>query len=265
MELVILLAQTFFVIFMLSIILLFSFILLLTWAWAQQRDEETSIIEVFSTTSIEFGALLTLLPGQLFPPSVEHEAPPLSSGKISSTQVPIVFVPSLHTGRGIFTILFWRFKKHFFTSLWPFEWKSFLKKEELLEDQILEYFVQVIHRTKSNRLHILSFGSSRKLVGRALLSPQLSGIEKKWIAISGPRILGQVYRFLSTARIRSLLKEDSRPEAEPHLLIRGTHDVLCFPDSVWGETRQSIIHRVGHYSTLLHPTTVQRALQEFSE
>jgi len=253
---------------MLGILLLFLFLLLLSWTWAQVSEDadqdSIGLTEILSTTGIEWGAILTLTLGQIRGVERFWEAPPLSAGIISARQIPIVFVPSLHTGSGIFKILIWRLQKHFFTSLWPFSWRSFLKSNDLLEDQLLKFIQDVLKTTRSSQVRVVSFGTSRPVISRVLAHPSLSDYQKKWIAISAPKTLSRTLKFLSSVRLKSVFQNDFRIGQEPNLLIRGSHDVFCYPKDVWGETQSITISPVGHYSVLLHPATVQRTLDELS-
>jgi hypothetical protein len=267
MEFLISTLQLTFILFVFSIIFLYLFVLLLTWTWAQTNDEidpdQLNLTMVLSTAAIEWGAILTMVPGQILGARLFLEAPPLTSGKETARQCPIVFIPSLHTGSGIFRILLWRLKKHFFTSLWPFSWKPFLMANDLLEDQLLEYLKEVLRRTRSTKLRIISFGTSRPLVSRVLNDPSLHDIQKKWIAVSAPKTLSRTLRFLSTPRLKNVFAEPKIGK-DPDLVIRGQNDVLCYPGSVWGEQRALTLPTIGHFAALLYPATVQRILEEFS-
>ncbi|MDB5038873.1 MAG: hypothetical protein JWQ35_2401 [Bacteriovoracaceae bacterium] len=265
MEIVLAVLQLIFILFIFSIALLFLFVLLLTWSWAQTTDQETvSLREILSTTAIEWGALITLTMGQIIGVKGFWEAPPILSEKVSARQLPVIFIPSLHTSSGLFRILLWRLQKHFFTSLWPFSWKSFLNSNDLLEDQLLQFIHDVLKSTKSPTIRLVSFGTSRPIISRVLSHPSLSEIQKHWIAISAPKKLSRTLQFLSTTRTKNCFQISTRSFTEPNLLIRGSRDVICYPDDVWGEGRSVSISPIGHYAVMLHPITVQRALEELS-
>lgn len=269
MEVFIGILQLVFILFVVSIGLLFIFFLLLTWTWAQNLEDEGSenanLSDLFSTTAIEWGAILTLVLNQILSAETFWEAPPLNESAPNPKMVPILFVPSLHTSAGIYRILIWRLKKHFFTSLWPFSWKPFLMMNDLLEDQLLQFIHDVLRNTRSHKLRVISFGSSRPIVSRVLQHSSLSEIDKTWISISGPKSISRTLKFLTTRRLRSVFHEDFKNSMDPHLLIRGTRDVICYPDSVWGPQRSAVISGIGHYASLLHPTTLQRILSEFEQ
>ncbi len=264
MEYLIALSQLIFVLFMLGIMCLFLLVLLQTWSWAQQQEPEMSFADILSTTAIEWGALITLMFTHLKPPAIFNETPPIGREKHDAKQYPILFVPSLHTGRGVFSILCWRLKKHFYTSLWPFQWKPFLNSSALLEDQLLQFILEITRKTNSPILRVMSFGSSHPIVARVLDHPSLSHITKKWISVSGPRSMSQTMKFLSTRRIREVFAADFKFRSRANLLIHGSRDVFCWPESIFEAERMVSVHPVGHFSVLLHPTTVQRALDEFS-
>lgn len=267
MEFLLILAQALFILFIFAIALLYLFCLLLAWAWGQSTSEieedQMSFGFLLSTAAIEWGAILTLIPGQILGSKIFHEAPKITSGRESPKQIPVIFVPSLQTGAGIFRILLWRLKEHYFTSLWPFSWKPFLIANDLLEDQLLDFLQNILKKTESPAIRMISFGSSRPVIGRVLKHPSLSEIQVKWIAISAPKSLSQTLRFLSSPKSKSVYSE-TRMGLEPDLLIRGQTDLFCYPDSVWGEGRQLKLPTVGHFAAVLYPTTVQRILDEIS-
>lgn len=256
------LCQYIFILMMLGIIALFLFHLLLSWAWAQQNREPIDFAGFFSTGAIEWGAMVVLHACRLFKARPFYETPPLRYEAASQFQFPIVFVPSLHSGPGIFRILVWRLKKHFYSSLWPFSWRPFLQSSVLLEDELAQYLIQLLKKTESTNFRIISFGTSRPIVGRVLERPELKGRCDHWIAISAPAQLSPTLRFLSTARLKSVFTDETSPMMQPHLLIRGSSDTFCYPDDVWNHEKQLIISPAGHYASLLHPTTVQTVLEE---
>lgn len=257
---------------MLGSILLFLFILASTWTWAQYQTQtqkiEISLSEILTTASIEWIAMVILSFGQFRSLKPLFEAPPLEYVKpeqLSTKQIPIIFVPSLHTSGGLFSILMWRLKKHFYLSLWPYSWRSFLKDSRLLEDELTEFIRTVLKETKSSKFRILSFGSSRRIVSRILSSDEFSKHCEKWIALAAPETMSATMRFLQTERLRSSYFEDTTPLVRsPDLLLCGTHDLFCYPPSVFGEGRTHRVSPVGHYSLLIHPDVVQKTLEELA-
>jgi hypothetical protein len=272
MGLVIGVLQLLFVILMLGGILLFLFNFALAWAWSQHRvqaeNEQISFANILTTASIEWIAMVILSAGQFRKLKPFFEAPPLEyidPSELPGKQIPLIFIPSLHTAGGLFSILMWRLKKHFYVSLWPHSWKSFLKDSRLLEDELSEYIRMVLQKTKSPRFRVLSFGSSRRIVSRVLSSEEFSKSCDKWIALSAPETASSTMKFLQTERIKSSYLEDTAPLfRSPDLLIYGNHDMICYPLSVWGELKKYPVSPVGHYSLLVHPEIVQKVLEELS-
>lgn len=265
MDVLITTSQVLFIIFMLGIMALFLFSLLFTWAWAQQSEPAPSFAEILAISGIEWGGMLTLLMvGHLLPPKIFFEAPPLDSPHVSSRQIPIVLVPSLHTGRGLFFLLCWRLRKNFCASLFPFSWKTFLHTKELLEDQLLGFIESVLAKTKSTEIRVISFGTSRPVVTRVLTHRRLDSVKAKWIAISSPKSLGLTLKFLTTKRLQQAY--ETQPEdidIDPQLHIIGSHDVFCYPKELFGNGRSTVISMAGHYSILLQSQVVLKIMAEF--
>lgn len=248
---------------MLGVMALFLLNILAAWAWAQSQSREVSLAEILSTAGIEWGSMLVFGVCHLFPPSRTLEAPPLFFIESPRRQSPIVFIPSLHTGRGLFKILIWRLKKHHFSSLWPFTWKSFLTSSVLLEDQIRDFLNMVIQRTQSSQITIISFGTSRPVISRVLNDPILRASCQTWIAISAPEQISSTLRFISTPRLRSVFQNNG-DGPQPDLVITGSHDTFCYPDSVFGNVRRVTIEPVGHYGSLFHSEVVQNIMRELN-
>jgi hypothetical protein len=261
MGLIISVLQFVFGAFMIVLLFLFLFSLLLSWTWAQAQKKHPSFTEILSVTATEWGSQVILIWGHLFPPKVFHHAPPLSRGVRSKKQIPVILVPSLHTGAGIFFTLIWRLKNHHFTSLWPFTWKSFLRSQTLFEDALADYIQDVLKKTQSNRFQIISFGTSRPLVANVISQPRFAKSCIKWIAISAPAATSRTMKFLSTAKLRSAYTEAENIEKIPEILIHGTHDTFCFPNSLWTAEEKVAISPIGHYGTVLHSKTVQAVLE----
>lgn len=265
MTFVLVLLEILFILFMLGSILLYVFVLNITWTWAQHHlSTQPSFREILSLAAIEWGAIISLEFSHLFRMKIFFEAPPIAQSDVTPQQLPVVFVPSLHTGAGIFNFLFWRLKKNFWNSLWPFRWKPFLNQPELLVDQLRQYIQNVIERTKTNRFRIVSFGSSRPIVSRLLDDQKLSIYCDKWIAISSPAQLSAPLELLSTRKLKLAYRKSENLERNPDLLIVGENDFWCYPDKVWGNSKRISLSRVGHFGTLLHSTTTQNVLKELS-
>lgn len=250
---------------------LFALNLALAWSWAQAQalanNLNLSFAEVLSTAAVEWSAQMILAVGHLKPPQIFLEAPPLDSPSTSTQsfrkQLPIVFVPSLHTGSGIFTLMIWRLKKHHFKSLWPFSFKPFLRDRALLEDELVVFIQKLMQRTKSQRFRLVSFGSSLPIVSGALSRPELRDHCEKWIAISAPQSASAAMKFLVTPRIQSCyLQDEFKMQRQPDFQLCGTHDIYAYPSSLFGDGPKEWIEPVGHYSLMTHPSVVQRTLEE---
>jgi hypothetical protein len=239
--------------------------LLFAWSWAQHQSQmgrSVSLIDYLRVAAVEWGAFLTLVGCHFRKLQAYHEAPPLLAGQFTIQQVPVIFVPSLHSGVESFQFLFWRLKKNYWNSLWPFRWKSFLEDPSLLEDQLHDYILKVIEKTKTQRFRIVSFGSSRPLVSRVLSRSDLTAYCDRWIAVSAPLRLPSTLRFVSTKRLLSVYVEEAVTQKHPDLMIIGDNDTICYPREIFGESRKIVIDQVGHFGTLLHSTTTQSILKE---
>jgi hypothetical protein len=263
--------QLLFIALMLGIMSLFALNLALAWAWAQSEalseNKNFSFSEVLSTAAVEWSAQLILAIGHLRPPQIFLEAPPLdapsSSTKAFRKQLPIIFVPSLHTGSGIYSLSIWRLKRHHFTSLWPFSWKPFLRDRILLEDELVQFILKMLDQTKSPRFRLVSFGSSRPVVASALSRPELLERCEKWIAISAPETAGPAMRFLLTPRTKSCyLTDTAKASRQPDFQLCGTHDIYAYPSANFGDSPKEWIEPVGHYSLMIHPAVIQKSLEE---
>lgn len=260
--------EVLFVLLMLCILLGFLISLLFCWGWAQQMSAQGrsfKLAEVLSIAGVEWGALMSLCLCHLVPLKRFFEAPPLSAGETLPKQYPVIFVPSLHTGAQSFHFLFWRLKKNFWNSLWPFQWKSFLESPALLEDQLRAYIEDVIRLTGTTRFRIISFGSSRPLVSRILDQCELKAYCDQWIAISAPERLSAANQFLSTQRVRQAYQLEQGTKKLPDLLIIGENDFLCYPRDCFGEGKSLLLPQVGHFAPLLHSTTTQTILRELNQ
>ncbi len=269
MNLLVLILEILFTVFMLSILGLYIFWLLLTWSWAQHQTKNDAgqsprWKDVLSMASIEWGAVLTLVATHLQRVHFVYRAPPLRFEDETRRQWPIVFVPSLHTGRGLFAIPIWRLKKNFYSSLWPFTWKSFLNSSSLLEDELAHYLTDLIQKTEAPYFRMISFGSSYPIVARVLERPEIKKHCRQWIGISAPSQMSSTMTFLSSKRLREAYQNTDLPRF-PDLLIRGSNDSVCYPDDVWKAEREVVISPVGHYSVLLHSTCVRTLLDEMSQ
>lgn len=263
--------QILFVILMLGIIGLFALNLMLSWAWAQNQssDLKTShgLRDILSIASVETIAQIILGIGHFRKPKVFLDAPPLDSvaSHFVRKQLPVIFIPSLHTGAGLFSVMIWRLKRHNYSSLWPFAWKPFLKDHELLEDQLADYLRQVLIRTRGTRFRIVSFGSSRRVISHVLQMPEFKEACEKWIAFAAPSKASATMKFMLTARIRSsYIEDESILTKHPHALLVGTHDIYCYPKEVFGEDNIEFVEPVGHYSLMIHPSVTQKAIEELA-
>lgn len=251
---------------MLGILALLLFAFLFSWAWAMNQEEKKlSFSEILAVAAVEWGAFLSLLAAHLRPHRDFYEAPPLRDRDITSHQLPIIFVPSLHLGAGVFRFLMWRLRKNFWNSLWLFRWKSFLNDPELLEDQLQTYIATVIERTKASRFRIVSFGTSRPLVSQVLSRPDLAAYCDKWIAVSSPKLLPKSLNFLSLARAKKSYQRFQKEGRDPDLLIVGENDFFCYPTECWGEVKQVILPHVGHFGAALHALCTQNIMRELQQ
>ncbi len=240
--------------------------LLLSWTWAQHQHSlgrSIKFSEILSAATVEWGALLTLILCHVRRLQPYHEAPPLKEGEYSVQQIPVIFVPSLHLGVESFQFLFWRLKKNYWNSLWPFQWKSFLQDPVLLEDQLRNYLIDVISKTEAKRFRIISHGTSRPIVSRVLNDQNLHAYCDRWIAISAPQKLSQSLSFLTSKRVLAAYENREGIDKSPDLNIIGENDSLCYPREVFGEGRQVTLNQVGYLGSLLHSTTTQSILKEF--
>lgn len=259
-----------FCLLMLGIMGLFFLSLVFSWSWAQQKaGSSISLTDILAAAAVEWGAFLSLLVTHFLPLKSFYEAPPLGLEEASPQQLPVIFVPPLHTRSTIYLLLVWRLKKNFWNSLWIFNWKSFLQEPELLEDQLCAFIDKVIHRTEARRFRIISFGSSRPIVAKALDRKGLRAYCDKWLAISAPAYLSSFYQFISTKRMKSAYAHHtshhtSETPKNPDLVICGENDFFCYPLEVFGESKKIVLPNVGHYSSLLHSSTTQAVMKELS-
>lgn len=221
-----------------------------------------SFNELLSVAAVEWGAFLTIMSCHLLPLRSFHEAAPLRDGEFTIQQVPVIFVPSLNLGAASFQFLFWRLKKNYWNSLWPFQWKSFLESPELLEDQLRNFIKQVIANTETKRFRIISFGTSRPIVSRVLDDTHLQAYCDRWIAISSPEILPDTLKFVATKKSLLCYNSSVNTKKRPDLVILGENDFICYPRQVFGESRQLVLSQMGHLGSLLHSETTQAILKE---
>jgi len=268
LDLILVSLQILFSLMMTGLLGLFIFFLLLSWAWAQHESDKNGasigLSEILTTAGVEWGAYVTILACHLGKLTVLWEAPRFEekdlNSKIKSTQLPVILVPSMHFGSSMFRFLYFRLRSHFFKSLWPFAWKSFLQDSSLLEDQLARFLQEVLDRTGSQEFNLISFGSSHPIVSRCLSRPQFASKSFKWISISGPRIKSAPMKLLSTARIRSAFGQEPGPQT-PTVQIAGQVDILCYPSEIFGLPEPIYVPNVGHYGVLLHSKTTQSILE----
>lgn len=243
---------------------LFLVQLMLAWAWAQSSNDSLRLSEVLSTAAIEWASVIFAMICMVTTVRPFLECPPLHGHADSLKQLPVVLIPSLHSGSGLFRLLTWRLKGHFFLSIWPFYWKSFLITEELLEDNLESYLDQMLTRTGAPNFRIISFGTSRPIIAELLHRRQdLKEKCDRWIAISAPKALTPALKFLKTKRLVSAY-DRAQSSIDPDVSIYGTHDTLCFPSNVFQGNRMHAITPMNHYSVLFHSTTLQIIFQELT-
>ncbi len=236
----------------------------LAWSWAQQRslNDKTSVslAEVLAIASIEWGGFLTLAALQWLKRRPVYEAPPIRPQESPRSHYPIIFVPSLHLNSGLFQILQWRLHKHHYKSLWPFDWPSFLKNADLMEEELLRFIESRIQKTKSPEVTIISFGTSGPIVAKTLKRPELHGVKIRWLGISAPLKPTAPLSFLQTERWKSSLTLISEGRRSPDAIVAGERDTLCYPVEVFERTPDLQLKDVGHFGALLHSSTTQFVL-----
>ncbi len=260
-------------IFILALLCIFFVVILMTWAWAQDQDDrDISLSEILSTAAIEWGSYILLLAGSIRSLKIHHEAPPIESEikdlhmAGAARQIPIILVPSLHSGASIFRSLKWRLKAKFYSSIWPFSFRPFLYRSSLLEDDLQQFITTCLKKTRSKYFRLISFGSSRPIVSRVLNSSRTGGHCLQWVCISGAALPSKTQRLLSTPRFRSVYHTAPYTERPPDLLIAGTHDVICYPETIWGDTKAKLsVTPVGHYAVLMHSKTLHAILDQFGD
>ncbi len=236
----------------------------LAWSWAQQRSmaekASVSLAEVLAIASIEWGGFLTVGALQFLRRRPVYEAPPIRLNESPRSHYPIIFVPSLHLNSGLFQILQWRLQKHHYKSLWPFDWPSFLKSAELMEEELLRFIESRIQKTKSPELTIISFGTSGPIIAKTLKRPELESLKIKWIAISAPLHATAALSFLQTERWKSSLTLTTASRRPPDAVIAGERDTVCYPVAVFEREPDLQLKDVGHFGSLLHSSTTQFVL-----
>lgn len=253
------------------LLILFGFFLLTAWSWAQHQTENDSEphpkwVDIISLAAVEWGAFLTLLAfhGRRLENIWEASqfAPRDWEQRIPSTQLPIVLVPSPLWSSSLYRLLFYRLRAHYYKSIWPFSFKSFVRDQSLLQYDLEVFLKEVMAKTGSLKLTVISFGSSRPLVARALASKELASLDVQWIAISAPSKLSAPHKLLRWPSIHSIYSNAGDEVRAPDILIRGERDSLTYSrDNVWGQPlRTEIIQDVGHYGALLHSKAVQQIL-----
>jgi hypothetical protein len=236
----------------------------LAWSWAQQRSlsEKTSVslAEVLAIASIEWGGFLTVAALQFLRRRPVYEAPPIRSQESPRSHYPIIFVPSLHLNSGLFQILQWRLHKHHYKSLWPFDWPSFLRNADLMEEELLRFIESRIQKTNSPELTIISFGTSGPIVAKTLKRAELQSLKVKWLAISAPIHPTAPLSFLQTERWKSSVTLLTESLQSPDAVIAGERDTLCYPVSVFERMPDLHLRDVGHFGALLHSSTTKFVL-----
>lgn len=232
----------------------------------ENKSANISLSEIFTTAGIEWGAFVTLLVCQIKGLDAVWEAPKFEEKdletKIRSTQIPVILIPSMHFGASMFRFLYFRLRSHFYKSLWPFSWKSFLQDANLLEDQLARFLEDTLEKTGAPAFFVISFGSSYPIVAKCLSRPRFASKKFKWISISGPQIKSAPMKLISSPRIRSAFMQPT--EGKPEMQIVGECDTLCYPHEVFGTPSPILIPNMGHYGVLLHSKTTQSILEAIS-
>lgn len=244
---------------------MFIFFFVLSWSKAQRLQSEQSFAVILSEAAVEWGAAVSLLVAQLFSLKAIHETPPIGDQEVAPQQIPVIFVPSLHSGSGVFIFLVWRLKKNFWNSLWPFRWKSFLRNPEFLKDQLLNYIEEVLRKTNSKRFRLVSFGSSRQIISQILQDSRLRNYCDRWLAISGPEKISEVHQFLRSQTLIESFSDSSSGLVSPDIVIVGETDSFCYPENVWGDVPVVKLSNVGHFGAALHSTTTRTIMHELGQ
>lgn len=248
---------------MLGVLAILLLALLFAWAWGMQRDQDSlNVIDILAVASVEWGAFLTIVAAHFKPLRNFYEAPPLKGKEFSAQQLPVIFVPSLHLGAGLFHFLTWRLKKNFWNSLWLFQWKPFLRDPILLEDQLYSFIQRTLRTTQASQFRIVSFGTSRPLVAKVLGRSDLAEYCDKWIAISAPEDLPRSLRFFSSLKTGKAYLSSAEKRRAPDLLIVGENDFFCYPEACWGEGKKVVLPHVGHFGASLHALCTQSIMKE---
>jgi len=247
------------------LLLMLFFSLLLTWSWAQfeSQNRQVGLVELLSTAAIEWGAMVSILGAHFYRPGILWEVPrfedKLSSQNLRPTQIPIILVPSLHVGPSVFCFLYLRLKSHYFQSLWPFQFKSFLKDSIFLEKQLKDFLLEVVTKTASPRCVIISFGTSYPIVSRVLAN-QTSKTKFDWIAISGASKMPDTLKFVSSSSLNSAYVDETKQI--PDLSLYGDKDTVCYPKNIFLGKQKLEIPEVGHFGALLHSKCSHSILTE---
>lgn len=227
----------------------------------EQTNKQFHPTRLISQAAVEWAGILSLLVAHLRQPKIYHETPPLHLAPVHTPeQIPILFIPSPHMGASVFNLALWRFKKHFWLSLWPFQWKPFLQDPLLLEDQLKAFIQEVLKKTEAPVFRVISFGSSYPIVAKSIES--FSQCDK-WVAISSSKDLSAVMNFLSAERVKEAYQKLSSKKI-PNLVIRGENDTVCYPASLFSSEQELIVPEIGHFGCLLHSSTIRKLLKEFS-
>ncbi len=141
-------------------------------------------------------------------------------------------------------------------------WKFFLQEPLFLEEQLFRFLLKVQADTGSTRMTLISFGSSRPIIARVLARAELQSFNIRWIAISASQELGSALEFIQTPRLQKAYATCATISINPHVLIAGAKDTLCYPLSVFGEPAPTLIADVGHYGALLHSKTIDTVLSD---
>ncbi len=261
MNFILAILQLLFILSIAGVLTLFVIAFALSWTRHQEVAPQASLFDILTVAAVEWGAWITLGLFMLKPSHSFFEAPPERDQALHPHQIPIIFIPSLHTNGRIFNSLRWRFEQNFCTSLWIFSWRAAISEPQLLETQIVHFLQDVLENTRSRSIRIISFGSSRPLVARALDRAAFETISIRWICISGAAKLSKTHHFLHTRR---LLKTYQLPfQRVPDRVLIGEHDLFQYPISLFDHPSPVVLEGVGHYASLLHSATIQTILKDF--
>lgn len=246
---------------LISFVAIFSF----TWSWAQQQKQVVEMREILGIAATEWAAVLVCFLLQLAPLKSFFEAPPLANMSASPQQIPVIFVPSLHTRAGIFFPFYWRLKGLFFNSLWFFDWHFFLKDPSLMEDELSQFIDDVLLKTQAQRFRLVSFGSSRPIVSKVLQNPKRLSYCEQWIAISSPTRLGGFQKMLLSRRMKNAYEDFQNANQKTcDLSFHGQRDLFFSEESLSDLSQQARGFTTGHFGCLFEVEMIDEVERKLS-